>query len=92
MGTSIGATAGLFNKKRKDATGEAKREASVVAVQTDAAQKESDAQTAARQAQADQLAARRRAKRFAFGYDREEPAGGLGGTGAATGRKTLLGS
>lgn len=56
-----------------------------------ARQREDTAQAAARRAQADQLAARRRNKRFAYGYNRASQAGGLGGGGIEGGQKTLLG-
>ena len=53
---------------------------------------ETEAQLAAKRAQDEQLAARRRAKQFAYGYNRSQ-AGGLGGAGgAAGGQKTLLGT
>lgn len=54
-------------------------------------QREDTAQAEARRAQADQLAARRRNKRFAYGYNRASQAGGLGGGGIEGGQKTLLG-
>lgn len=56
-----------------------------------AAERSSQAQDQARKAQADQLAARRRSKRFTYGYDRRS-GGGLGDLGGAGGGpKTLLG-
>lgn len=56
-----------------------------------ARQREDTAQAEARRTQADQLAARRRNKRFAYGYNRASQAGDLGGAGPEGGQKTLLG-
>ena len=53
---------------------------------------EASAQEQAQLVQRSQLAARRRNKRFAYGYDRASGGGDLGGTGGAAGdQKTLLG-
>ena len=57
-----------------------------------AAATEASAQEQAQLVQRSQLAARRRNKRFAYGYDRASGGGDLGGTGGAAGdQKTLLG-
>ena len=57
-----------------------------------AAATEASAQEQSQLVQRSQLAARRRNKRFAYGYDRASGGGDLGGTGGAAGdQKTLLG-
>ncbi len=56
-----------------------------------AQERETAAQAKARQEQADQLAARRRNKRFAYGYNRRSSADTLGDAGSSGGPKTLLG-
>ena len=85
--TSIGQSV----QSEKDDKQGARVQMQIAASRADAASKEETAQKQAQRAQESQLAARRRNKRFAYGYNRSSDASGLGGGGPAGGNKTLLG-